>query len=30
LGFKPAPFAKAYDISLNKFRKYYATITIML
>ena len=30
MGFKPAPFAKAYDISLNKFRKYYATVTIML
>ena len=29
MGFKPAPFAKAYDISLNKFRKYYPIITIV-
>jgi predicted extracellular nuclease len=27
LGFNPAPFTSAYDISLNKFRKYYAIIT---
>jgi len=30
LGFKPAPFTKANDVSLNKFRKYYANVTIML
>ncbi len=27
MGFNPAPFTSAYDISLNKFRKYYAIIT---
>jgi len=29
LGFNPAPFTEAYDISLNKFRKYFAIINIV-
>ena len=30
MGFNPAPFTAAYDISLNKFRKYYAIVSIVL
>ena len=30
MGFNPAPITAAYDISLNKFRKYYAIVPIVL